>query len=148
MPSPSGSASATAQHRAAFLRGQRENLVAIWDQIVTRAGGSVVRVSVEARGEPSADFAEQALASHHQMQALTFRNGDQTKIEAVLVALWKIEEGTYGKCEDCLEDIPWTRLRAMAATQFCVGCQGRLEEATSNRSGGGPPLRRQVLATG
>ena len=87
MPSPSGSASATAQHRAAFLRGQRENLVAIWDQIVTRAGGSVVRVSVEARGEPSADFAEQALASHHQMQALTFRNGDQTKIEAVLAAL-------------------------------------------------------------
>lgn len=144
MSSPSDSA--TAQHRAAFLREQKRELLTMWGGLIEKAGGSVVRAAVKARGEPSSDSLDQALADRQQLQALTFHNGDQMKFEAVMVALGKIEFGTYGKCEDCLDEVPAARLRAMPATQFCVGCQGRLEEAT--RSRGGAFGGRQVLTAG
>ena len=35
-------------------------------------------------------------------------------------ALAKLDEGTYGKCEVCGEDIAEPRLEAMPATQYCI----------------------------
>jgi RNA polymerase-binding transcription factor DksA len=35
-------------------------------------------------------------------------------------ALAKLDEGTYGKCEVCGEDIAEARLEAMPATKYCI----------------------------
>jgi DnaK suppressor protein len=37
-------------------------------------------------------------------------------------ALEKLDEGTYGRCDDCGEDIPPARLEAIPATSLCVQC--------------------------
>ncbi len=46
--------------------------------------------------------------------------------------LWEVEEalarvadGTYGYCIDCGTGIPLQRLRALPATETCVGCSRR-----------------------
>ncbi len=37
-------------------------------------------------------------------------------------ALAKLEDGTYGLCDGCGEDIPEVRLEAMPATAMCITC--------------------------
>jgi DnaK suppressor protein len=43
-------------------------------------------------------------------------------------ALRKIDEGTYGKCEDCGEDISVERLKVLPFAIYCVDCQERREQ--------------------
>lgn len=43
-------------------------------------------------------------------------------LEAVEDALQRIEDGTYGVCEDCGESIPTERLDAIPYTPYCVRC--------------------------
>ncbi len=42
-------------------------------------------------------------------------------------ALEKLQEAPdeAGTCEECGEDIPWGRLKAMPYAELCVGCQGK-----------------------
>lgn len=37
-------------------------------------------------------------------------------------ALEKLDEGSYGTCDDCGEPIPEARLEALPASALCVGC--------------------------
>jgi DnaK suppressor protein len=39
-------------------------------------------------------------------------------------ALVKLEEGSYGRCDDCGSPIPGERLEARPATARCVACRG------------------------
>lgn len=45
------------------------------------------------------------------------------ELAQVVVALRRVEDGTYGFCEDCGEPIDERRLRALPATAFCTACQ-------------------------
>jgi DnaK suppressor protein len=45
------------------------------------------------------------------------------ELAQVVVALRRVEDGTYGLCEDCGEPIDERRLRALPATPFCTACQ-------------------------
>jgi DnaK suppressor protein len=44
---------------------------------------------------------------------------------AVLSALGRIEDGSYGRCLDCGHEIPEPRLEARPTTQRCVPCQAK-----------------------
>ncbi|MBI3398527.1 MAG: TraR/DksA family transcriptional regulator [Deltaproteobacteria bacterium] len=39
----------------------------------------------------------------------------------------KLEEGTYGICEDCCEEISEERLKIVPFTIYCVKCQKKME---------------------
>jgi RNA polymerase-binding protein DksA len=41
---------------------------------------------------------------------------------AVERALAKLDEGTYGQCENCGKPIGEARLEAMPATRYCIDC--------------------------
>ena len=45
-----------------------------------------------------------------------------------LNALRKIEEGSYGYCEACEEEIPIERLKAIPDARYCISCQAQLEK--------------------
>ena len=45
---------------------------------------------------------------------------DDDELEKVNSALQKIEDGTYGVCEVCHQDIPYDRLVALPYTSFCI----------------------------
>src|SRR5437763_5085790 len=44
--------------------------------------------------------------------------------EEVDLALAKIDQGTYGRCDHCGERIPRARLEALPAAQLCLDCKG------------------------
>ena len=55
-----------------------------------------------------------------------FRDG--LNKESILRALRKMDEGTYGLCEACDEEIPIQRLNAIPDARYCISCQITLEK--------------------
>jgi DnaK suppressor protein len=53
---------------------------------------------------------------------------EKREIEAIDLALTRIETGSYGRCEGCGKDIPVDRLRAMPTAMTCLAC-GEAREA-------------------
>jgi DnaK suppressor protein len=45
------------------------------------------------------------------------------ELDQVVAALRRVDEGSYGTCEDCGEAIDARRLRALPSTPFCTACQ-------------------------
>lgn len=59
---------------------------------------------------------------------------ERAKLMAIDEALERIEDGSYGKCEECGADIAEGRLVAMPFTRLCVTCQSEQErESRLNR---------------
>ena len=56
---------------------------------------------------------------------VAIRNLDRESklLKEVQAALNRIEEGTFGVCLRCEEDIPEKRLKALPWAAYCVGCQ-------------------------
>ncbi len=48
-------------------------------------------------------------------------------------ALEKVEEGSYGICEDCGEKIDNRRLKVLPFSPYCISCQKRMEKENLRR---------------
>ncbi len=42
-------------------------------------------------------------------------------------ALEKIDNGTYGQCENCDQEIPWERLEIRPQAKLCIDCKEKSE---------------------
>ena len=45
------------------------------------------------------------------------------ELAQIVQALRRLDDGTYGLCEDCGEPVDTRRLRALPATPYCTACQ-------------------------
>lgn len=59
-----------------------------------------------------------------------FERGSQrrTVLRLIEAALKRITDGSFGVCVGCGDDIQSRRLEALPWTQFCLRCQGELEQ--------------------
>jgi DnaK suppressor protein len=74
---------------------------------------------------------EMDLASSEYLQSFTFRLRGREKsfLDKIERALQKIEEGTFGACEECEEEIQIKRLEARPETTLCIRCKEDQERA-------------------
>jgi DnaK suppressor protein len=77
---------------------------------------------------------EMDLASSEYLQSFTFRlrGREKTFLKKIDHALAKIDDGTFGICEECEEPISIKRLEARPETTLCIRCkedQERMEKA-------------------
>jgi DnaK suppressor protein len=49
----------------------------------------------------------------------------QEALAEIEQALERLEAGTYGRCDECGDPVPFERLEAIPAARFCVACPGR-----------------------
>lgn len=68
---------------------------------------------------------EMDLASSEYLQSFTFRLRGREKhfLEKIERALIKIEDGSFGNCEECGEEIAVKRLEARPETTLCIRCK-------------------------
>ena len=76
---------------------------------------------------------EMDLASSEYLQSFTFRLRGREKVflDKIEKALRKIEDGSFGVCEECSEEISIKRLEARPETTLCIRCkedQERMEK--------------------
>jgi DnaK suppressor protein len=78
-----------------------------------------------------ADDLDQASSEINQSLTLRLRDRERFLITKIDQALDKIEEGTFGICEECDDPIGFKRLDVRGVTTFCIRCkeeQERLEK--------------------
>lgn len=81
---------------------------------LTQAGGDIVDFASDTSfGELSSQIAEV----------------ESRELRAVDVALTRMQEGKYGKCEACNCDIPVARLQVLPYATFCIECKRKAEKA-------------------
>jgi DnaK suppressor protein len=74
---------------------------------------------------------EMDLASSEYLQSFTFRLRGREKsfLDKIEKALTKIEDGSFGNCEECGEEITLKRLEARPETSLCIRCKEDQERA-------------------
>lgn len=73
------------------------------------------------------DDADLAESDYEQEMSFYFKTRAQDEVRHIDEALTRIEQGEYGICAECGEDIPKKRLDAQPYSIYCVECQERLE---------------------
>jgi DnaK suppressor protein len=76
--------------------------------------------SVDLQGEGG--FADSAQATAGRSEILSLVEQLRSSRAEIVEALTRIDEGTYGKCESCGEQIPVERLEARPTAKLCVRC--------------------------
>ena len=113
-----------------FVEKQRERLEELRAELTRMVEG--LEEDQQDRAESEGDMTEND--SGDMSQSLFTREMDATveqtmekRLESVARALQKIEEGTYGICDDTGEPIPRGRLEAMPEAIYTVEAQQRRE---------------------
>ena len=86
-------------------------------------GGNMGNTEVADHADPS-DRATAELVINFNFRMQERNKGLVRKIEQ---ALEKIDNGTFGICEECEEDIPEGRLKARQVTSLCIDCKRKQE---------------------
>lgn len=74
------------------------------------------------------DPADRASVESEQFFALRLRDRERKLRKKILEALERIDNGTFGICEECGEEIGVARLKARPVTTLCIECKSRQEE--------------------
>ncbi len=73
------------------------------------------------------DVADQAVASYQKEFLFSQGTSGHMQMQQVRQALERIEEGTFGECQNCGETIGTKRLEALPWTPYCITCQEKFE---------------------
>jgi DnaK suppressor protein len=67
-------------------------------------------------------------AIQQQKMVSANRQSMEVRLQRVEAALKHMEEGIYGECRRCEEEIAYPRLKARPEAPFCLDCQGAIEK--------------------
>jgi DnaK suppressor protein len=72
-------------------------------------------------------MAEDATAAFDQATTVSLRRSHELALKEVERALHRMDEGDYGRCERCGDEIDFARLKAVPQTSLCMSCQRQAE---------------------
>lgn len=78
--------------------------------------------------EMFADPADRATMESDRAFTLRIRDRERRLIKKIHDALQRMENGTYGYCESCGDEIGVARLKARPVTRLCINCKSKQEE--------------------
>lgn len=104
-----------------FRRRLSEELQAIHHQLkemgIDAESGAPTDVAFEQ------GFADSGQATAEKARVLSIGEGLIEQLHEEEAALERIENGTYGRCENCGKEIPVERLEARPVARFCLDCK-------------------------
>ena len=113
-----------ASKRIAYLRGKLlEKRRRLLENLV-----SGLTAPVETSGQTPADTVDLASATTAQETSYEIGSVETAAVAQIDEALQRLENGTYGICEDCGRRIPEARLRVLPFAARCIECKEREEQ--------------------
>lgn len=73
------------------------------------------------------DIADRALSSYNKEFLFNQSQNERNMLVLVKAALGRINDGSFGQCISCGEDINDKRLDAVPWTRYCIECQEKVE---------------------
>ncbi|PYM61536.1 MAG: RNA polymerase-binding protein DksA [Candidatus Rokuibacteriota bacterium] len=89
--------------------------------------GRCVLYGKDLKDDASKDLGDQALNAYTREFQFELGSGDRRLLRDVLAALRKLDEGGFGECERCAEEISEKRLEALPFARYCIECQRHVE---------------------
>ena len=83
----------------------------------------ILREDFAVSSEDRLDEFDQASTDAEQAMRMRLRNREILYLKKVDEALDRIEEGTFGECENCEEDIEARRLEVRPTATLCISCK-------------------------
>jgi DnaK suppressor protein len=91
------------------------------DELLNQANETVSGMTSHKENLP--DPSDRATLESDRNFTLRIRDRERKLIGKIKEALERIEQGTYGICEDCGEEISTERLKARPVTTLCIDCK-------------------------
>lgn len=104
----------------------RKILTDLMNELETQSGQAVSELMME-QGREIEALAESAVQMNWDV-TLRLRSRESRLIRKIKSALERIEDGTYGICEVCGDNISVKRLLARPVTSKCIECKEREEK--------------------
>lgn len=82
-----------------------------------------IKNEIELSKDDMADEADLASALTDQNLSLRLRGRERSLIDKIDLAIVRIEQGEFGECVVCGDDIEINRLRARPVTTMCIACK-------------------------
>ena len=94
-------------------------------QELRKSMATMASANIMARREEAVDVADLSSQSHEEWLFLNRNSLDMSLLRQIQEALARIEDQTYGICQDCQTPISTKRLEAVPWAIYCVHCQDR-----------------------
>nr|WP_321257497.1 RNA polymerase-binding protein DksA [uncultured Pseudodesulfovibrio sp.] len=104
----------------------RETLAGMLDDILKKSEETIEDMTES--GEVYADPADRATAESDRAFTLRLRDRERKLIKKIQQAADRIEDGEFGICQECGDDISIPRLKARPMTTLCINCKSKQEE--------------------
>jgi DnaK suppressor protein len=122
-PSPSSSSQPGCRHRSL-----RENLLNHKKRLLESSKRSLCQLLDGDKYKGISDDADLAALLYDDAIVAAQSTRSKERLKAVNAALQRLEEDTYGFCEECGEEIPAERLRIVPFAAYCTYCQDMMEK--------------------
>ncbi len=101
-----------------------------------RLNGDVSHLTSEALGKPDGGglshmpihMADLGTDAFEQENTLSLLANEQQRLEEIGDALDRLQQGKFGRCEECDVEIGKARLKELPYARYCVACARKLEQ--------------------
>lgn len=100
----------------------KEKLIA-WKHELLREVGVTIGENLTQDGHRQGDFGDLANIETDQNFLLRIRDRERKLIIKINKCIKQIEDGTYGICETCGDEIDFKRLEARPVASMCINCK-------------------------
>ena len=105
-----------------------QNQLASQKERILENARRTLKGEIELAEEDLPDEMDLASSVYEQNLSLRLRGRERGLLEKVKAALQRIEDGGYGECEECGDEIGIVRLRARPVTTLCIHCKEEQEQ--------------------
>lgn len=102
------------------LLSQRQEILNMYKQDV--------RAGQESADDGTEDIVDRANNSYNRELMFSLSDSERIMLLQIEEALKRMDEGTYGRCGNCGQNISLPRLQAVPWTRFCIDCQELAEK--------------------
>lgn len=96
----------------------------------------VMREDFQVNQDDRYDDVDQATSDVEQSLRMRLRNRELLLVKKIDEAIERIDEGSFGECESCQEDIEVRRLEARPTATLCIQCKEDQERRELNSADG------------
>ena len=112
-----------------LLEEERERLADELEALAEHTPELEHQVGIDVGGSYDEDFADVAGETFEREKGLAIESSVQALLTQVEEGLARLDEGTYGICENCGRPIHPARLRAIPYAKLCIECKANEERA-------------------
>lgn len=126
---PAEAAASKAASAKALTAAEKADLKKMLLSLRSRVAGQIDSLKVDSlKREDSINNLEDGTDAFERQMALALVSSEHDALFEITESIRRIDEGSYGTCEECTGQIERPRLKALPFVRTCIACQSKREK--------------------